>query len=232
MPDNTQKQGRGCFFYGCLGMVLIFIGVVVGVYFGTRKAVKMAVAAFTTNAPAAIPKLEMAPADREAVLRALEQEAQSAFRASNSATLALDEKELNALLAQAPQTTAYATQFYLKPAGTQLQAQVSLPLDQFQLWKDFTRKLGGKDLEGRYFNGVALLDPEITNGAIRLIVRDLIVNGKSLPGDFTGRLKNFDLAASARTNANSQEFLGRVQDVAVRDGQLIIKLAPPPATAP
>lgn len=229
MPDSTQKQGRGCFFYGCLSAVLIFIGVIAGVYFGTRKAVKMAVAAFTTNAPAAIPKLELSEADRQALLRSIEQQAEAAFRASNSATLALGEKEINALLAQAPQTAAFASQFYLKPSGTQLQAQVSLPLDQFQLWKEFARKLHAKDLEGRYFNGVAVLDPHVTNGTLALVVRDLLVNGKSLPGDFTSRLKNFDLTAQARNEANAQALLSRVRSVSIQDGKLVLEIAPAPA---
>lgn len=226
MPDSTQKQGRGCFFYGCLSVVLIFIGVLAGVYFGTRKAVKMAVAAFTTNAPAVIPKLDLSTADREALVRSIQQQANAALRAGGTASIALGEKELNALLAQSSQSAAYASQFYLRPTGTQLQAQVSLPLDQFELWKSFTRKLRAKDLEGRFFNGVALLETGVTNGALRLIVKDLLVNGKSLPGEFTGRLKNFDLTANARADANTQALLSRVQDVAVRDGKVVIQLTP------
>jgi hypothetical protein len=226
MPESTQKQGRGCLFYGCLTTVIVFIGVLGGIYFGTRQAVKYAVQAFTTNAPGPVPTLDLSPGDRESITRALEPRAEAALRGPDPAPLILNEKELNLLLAQSSDLSPFTNQFYLRPMGTQLQAHVSLPLDQFKLWKTFTRRLRAKDLEGRYFNGVAIVQPGITNGALTLTIQDLMVNGRSLPGDFTGRLKDFDLAAGVRENPQSQSILNRIQSAEVRDSLLHLRLAP------
>ena len=81
------------------------------------------------------------------------------------------------------------------------------------------------DLEDRYFNGVALLHPAVTNGTLSLTIKDLMVNGKSLPADFTGRLKDFNLADQAGTNSQAQAMLSRIESVEVRDGQLIVQPA-------
>ena len=225
MADHPPKQGRGCLFYGCLTTVLVFAGVILGIYFGTRSAVKYAVRTFTTNAPAGIPQLGLPPGEQERVARELEQRAVSAARQGQPLTLG--ERDLNVLLGQDSQLQPFQTQLYLRPEGTQLQAHVSLPLDQFPLWKQFLSRLHARDLEGRYFNGVALLQPAVTNGDLSLTVHDLLVNGQSLPGEFTSRLKDFNLARQAATNSQVRAILSRVQSVEIRDGQLVIQPAPP-----
>src|SRR5688500_6911451 len=121
MSENRPKQGRGCVFYGCLTAVFVFIGVIAGIYFGTRQAVKYAVSAFTTNAPAAVPGLNLSAAEQQAISRSVEQRASSAMRGSDPAPLRLAEKELNVLLAQSPDLRRYSNQFYVRPVGTQLQ---------------------------------------------------------------------------------------------------------------
>lgn len=223
--ERKQKEGRGCFFYGCLTTVLVFIAVIIGLYLGTRQAARYAVSMFTTNAPAPVPKLELSAAEQESIRRDIEVRAQSATRGTNG-TLRLNERELNVLLNQTPELRPYTNQFYLSPSGTQLLAHVSMPLDQFKLWSEFTRKLRSKDLQRRYFNGVAVVRPFVTNGNLSLVIDDLQVNGKSLPGDFTGRLKTFDLAAGMTNHPQAQAILGQINDVSVQDGQVILQLAP------
>ena len=228
MPENTPKQGRGCVFYGCLTAVLVFIGVILGIYFGTRAAVKFAVNAFTTNAPAAVPPIELTAAEQDAIAQSLEQRA-SLLSGANPAPLRISEKELNILLRQSPDLRPYGSQYYLRLDGTQLQAHVSMPLDQFGFWKDFTKRLLSKDLSGRYFNGTAVLHPEVTNGTVSVSIQDLLVNGRSLPGEFTGRLKNFNLTSSAAKDPPSSAVLSRIQKIEVRDSQLVIELSSAPA---
>jgi hypothetical protein len=226
---QNQKQGRGCLFYGCLTAVLVFIGVVAGIYFGTRQAVKYAVSRYTSNAPAPVPKLDLPPGEQEAMARAIEQRASEAMRNPNATPLTLGEKELNVLLRQNPDFSSLSNQFYLQPVGTQLQAHVSVPLDQFELWQSVSRRLLSKDLKGRYFNGVAVLQPGVSNGMLTLRIEDLTVNGKSLPADFTARMKHFNLTA----DATNQPILKRVEDVEVRDGAVKLRLRgdSKPATA-
>ena len=225
MPE-VQKRGRGCLFYGCLSFILIFLGVILGVYFGTRQAVKYAVQSFTTNSSGVVPQLTLSRAEELAITSNLQKRASLAMQPGNPEPLALGEKELNVLLRQSDFLRRYTNQIYLQPSGTQLQALVSIPLDQFQLWKDLTKRLFAKDLEGRYFNGLAILEPGITNGKLSLRIEDLIVNGKSLPADFTERLKAFDLTVGATNEVQLQSLAGQVQQVQVRDGQVLLHLNP------
>ena len=229
MADGEAKRGRGCVFYGCLTTALVFIGVILGIYFGTRQAVKYAVTTYTASGPAKVPALPISPAEQDRIFRSLEQRAAEIARSGSTNPVALGETELNVLISHSPDLRRFKDQIYLKPSGTQIQAHVSVPLDQFSLWKEFLQKLRARSLEGRYFNGIAVLSPSATNGALSLSISDVIVGGKSLPADFTSRLKTFDLAAQARKNPQTETLLKHVQNVEVRNDQLLITPAPPVA---
>src|SRR5204863_9480910 len=95
--------------------------------------------------------------------------------------LALDQTELNVLLTQVPALKPYVKQLYLTPEDNTLKAQVSLPLDQFPFWQTTSRRLLLPELRGRYLNGTASFDLSSSNGQMNVFLKDMTVNGKSLP---------------------------------------------------
>ncbi|HEV8541682.1 MAG TPA: hypothetical protein VGR78_04770, partial [Verrucomicrobiae bacterium] len=149
MAERAEQQPKGCFFYGFITVVLVFIGILVGVYFGTRKAVQYTIETYTTNAPASIPALQLSPAEQKRLADSLQTQATTALRGNNPGELVLTENDLNVLIAQSPDLAAYRQQIYLRPEGDQLRAYLSLPLDQFAPWKDFTSRFGSKKWAGR-----------------------------------------------------------------------------------
>jgi hypothetical protein len=225
MADKPQKQSRGCFFYGAITMTLVFIGVVAGIYFGSRKAILAAIATYTAPSPAPIPQLRISDIERDRIAREIALQAKQASEGKGPAELKLGEQELNVLLAQTPELRSYTNQIYLQPEGDKLKAHLSVPLDQFDHWKSLARKIGG-DLGNRYLNGTALLDLGITNGAVSLLLADLAVNGKSLPADFTKRVQSQNFAAAANTNPQAQAVLRQVHSITVQDGAVHVKFKP------
>ncbi|MGZ8899515.1 MAG: hypothetical protein ACXW3Z_05415 [Limisphaerales bacterium] len=224
MEDKPKPQGRGCFFYGTITFVLVLIGVMLGIYFGARKAALAAVAKYTATAPVAIPRLNLSPADEERIARDLAQTAQRAAAGQGPAEIALSEQEVNVLLGQSAEVRPYREQIYLQPEGDKLKAQMSVPLDQFDLWKSFRSKIGGSDLTNRFLNGTALLSLGVTNGALHLAITNLVVNGETLPEEFTKRLRDQNFADPANKNPNLQSALQRIQNIAVKDGRVIVEL--------
>ena len=222
MPEKVGKQGRGCLFYGVITGILVLIGVAVGIYFGARKAILTAVANYTSPSPAPIPQLRISDADKERIARQLAMQARQATQGQGPQELALGEQELNVLLTQSPDLRSYSHQIYLQPEGDKLKAHLSVPLDQFQHWKDLARKIGG-DLNNRYLNGTALLNLGVTNGALSLSLAGFEVNGKSLPEDFTTRVQSQNFAAAANTNPEVQAVLQRVEGIAVKDGKVYVQ---------
>jgi hypothetical protein len=224
MPEHKQRQGRGCFFYGCLTLILVFIGVMAGVYFGTRQAVKLAVQTYTSNSPVEVTASILSDSEQQAVVKTVEQQASAAVRTGGS--VILGEKELNALVATSPELAPYRKQIYLQPEGDRLKARLSIPLDQFELWKDISRRLLVRSLTNRYFNGTAVLNTGVTNGTLNVSIHDLIVSGKSLPGEFTGRLERQNLAAEATKDPETRQILEKIDHLEIRDGKIHVSFKP------
>ena len=78
------------------------------------------------------------------------------------------------------------------------------------------------DTGGRYLNGTAFLNLSVTNGVLDLKASDVLVNGKSLPGEFTGSLKSMNLADQANQNAEAKNILARIDHVETRDNKIVI----------
>ena len=56
-----------------------------------------------------------------------------------------------------------------------------------------------------------------------LSLADLVVNGKSLPEDFTRRVQSQNFAAAANTNAEVQAVLQHVDAIKVQDGKVHVE---------
>lgn len=222
--EKAQRQARGCFFYGTITFVLVLIGVMLGIYFGARKAALAAVARYTSTSPVAIPRLNLSPAEEDRIAHELAQTAQRAATGQGLAEVSLSEQEVNVLLGQSADIRPYREQIYLQPEGDKLKAQMSVPLDQFDLWKSFRSKIGGNDLTNRFLNGIALLSLSLTNGRIHMVVTNLVVNGESLPQEFIQRLKDQNFAEPANKNPDVQSALQRVNSIAVKNSHVVVDL--------
>ena len=216
------KKGRGCLFYGTITFILVVIGVMAGIYFGARKAILTAVSTYTAPSPAPIPQLILPPQEQNRIANELAREARRAIDGQGTNEVILSDEELNILLKESPDLAPYSKQIYLQPEGDKLKAQVSIPLAQFEHWKELGRKLRS-DLGNRYLNGTAFLDVSVTNGTLRLSLQDLVVNGQSLPADFTSRIEGQNWADAANKNPDMQAALQRIEDIYVQDGKVHVK---------
>ncbi len=223
MTEEKKSTGRGCVFYGFLTVGLVFLGVIAGIYFGTRKAVQYAIETYTTNAPAPIPLLQLPPAEQRTLANSLLQRFEASANKQGPADLVIGEDELNVLIAQSADLRAYNRHVYLQPQGQELKAFVSLPLDQFKTWQDFARKMGGAAYSGRYLNGLAYLNLVVTNNSVKVAPRKLVVSAKSLPDQFIAQFPWSTLTEPINTNQNFRSALERVDSVTVQDGKVHIK---------
>jgi hypothetical protein len=219
MAEKTQKQGRGCFFYGAITLVIVFIGVAAGTYFGIRKGFLTGIETYTSTSPTPIPRLQISPKDKERIARNVATQAKQV--SSGPGELVLDEQELNVFLTQLLELEAYREQIYVEPEGDKLKAHLSVPLAQFEIWKSVTKKLW-TDPGNRYLNGTAFLHLGVTNGAVALSLSDFEANGKKLPDEFTKLVSN-NFALAANKNIQVQETLQRVEGITVQGGKVHIR---------
>jgi len=223
IEEKQESHGKGCLFYGLVTAALVFIGVIAGIYFGTRKAVRYAIETYTTNAPTTIPTLEISAIQQRNIANDLLKQFEA--RANNQAPedLVLDEQQLNALISQPSEMRAYKGHVYLQPQGEELKAFVSLPLDQFKQWQEFAQKMGGTNYAGRYMNGLAYVNLVVTNSMLTVAPRKVVVSAKSLPDQFLKQFPWSALTQPINENADFRSALQRVDGVTVQDSKVHVK---------
>jgi hypothetical protein len=217
---NRQARGRGCLFYGLITMALIFMGVLAGVYFGTRKAVRYAIEAYTTNAPMSIPQVELPAAQQRSVVNALAQQFEAAANNRGPSEMVLGEQELNVLIAQSGDLKTFRNHVYLQPQGNELKAYISLPLDQFKPWQEFAQKMGGTNYAGRYLNGLAYASLVVTNGLLKIEPRKMVVSAKTLPEEFVEKFPWETITQPVNENTNLRSALERVESISVQESKV------------
>jgi len=221
--EKQQSRGRGCLLYGLVTAVLVFIGVIGGIYFGTRKAVRYAIETYTTNAPTTIPALQISPLQQRNLANDLLKQFEARANSQAPEDLVLDEQQLNALISQPSEMRPYKGHVYLEPQGEELKAFVSLPLDQFKQWQEFAQKMGGTNYAGRFLNGLAYVNLVVTNGTLMVAPRKVVVAAKSLPDQFLKQFPWSALTQPINDNANFRSALQRVEAVTVQDSKVHVK---------
>ena len=220
---QNPPRARGCLFYGFLTAVLVFIGVIAGIYFGTRKAVRYAIETYTTNAPTAIPAVQMPPAQQRAVANRLVQQFEEAANHRGPDELVLGEDELNVLIAQSSDLRLFHRRIYLQPHDNELKAYISMPLDQFKPWQDFATRMGGTNYAGRYLNGIAYAGIVLTNGVLQVEPRKMVISAKTLPDEFIAQFPWQTLTQPINDNTNLHAALQRVDSILIENGKLHVK---------
>ena len=223
IEEKQESHGKGCLFYGLVTAALVFIGVIVGIYFGTRKAVRYAIETYTTNAPTTIPTLEISAIQQRNIANDLLKQFEARANGQAPEDLVLDEQQLNALISQPSEMRAYKGHVYLQPQGEELKAFVSLPLDQFKQWQEFAQKMGGTNYAGRYMNGLAYVNLVVTNSMLTVAPRKVVVSAKSLPDQFLKQFPWSALTQPINENANFRSALQRVDGVTVQDSKVHVK---------
>jgi len=224
--DKQSSRARGCLFYGLVTVALVFGGVLAGIYFGTRKAVRYAIETYTTNAPAPVPTLQIPPDQQRAMANALLQQFEASINNRGPAELIVGEDELNVLISQTPELRVFKNHVYLQPQRDELKAFVSLPLDQFKQWQEFALKMGGTNYTGRYLNGLAYVNLVVTNGMLSLAPRKMIVSARSLPDEFLKQFPWSTLTQPINGNSNFRSALQKVDSVSVQDNKVHVKFRP------
>lgn len=210
MTGHLAKQRRGCLYYGCLAGSALLMVVLVAALLGLLYF-KKALNEFTDTRPAPLPPARVSPAQLDQLQRRIEAFEQTVRAHRPAAPLALSADDLNALIATDPNLEALKGKLYLTIETNQLKGQLCVPLS-------------GAGLElfpGRYLNGSATFGLALSNGALRLNARSVRVRGKALPGLFLKRIRKQNLAQRLNADPRVANALDRLQDLQVKDGQLL-----------
>ena len=210
------KQGRGCFFYGCIiALVLAFlmmVAIALSGYFGYRAYLAL-VQGNTSTAPMVLPKVEMPEEARKDLHTRIDAFKAALDKGEETEPLVLNADELNVLLSEASQTKG---RVYVIVDGSNLTGEVSVPLDE----------VGLPGLKGRYFNGKATFHASFRDGVFILTAQSAEVNGRPLPDQFMASLRTKNLAEDIARDPKNAALLGKLDSIQVKDGKVTIRAKP------
>ncbi|MBM3879602.1 MAG: hypothetical protein FJ387_07750 [Verrucomicrobia bacterium] len=212
MTDAQIRKGRGCFFYGCLAVVVLVLVGLLTTYFGFRYAVGKFADAYTETAPVALPKVELSAAEALELQQRVKAFKTAVDNGTAAEPLVLNERELNGLIATSPDLAEIKDRVYLSLEGDQVTGQVSIPLDKFPLAR----------LRGRYLNGSATFAASLENGVLIVTLQSLDVKGQAVPEAFLMQMRKENLAKDAYRNPEAAAWIRKLDRLAIQDGRVTI----------
>jgi len=228
-PPTPPRKKRGCFFYGCLTLVILTILIGVAGFFAVRYALNKFTALieqYTDPAPAALPEAALSAGDYEQLQGRLAEFQEALDGRKDAPPLTLTANELNALIANHASMKEWKDRLRVTIDGDQIKGQVSLPLDRIASMPFLSR------LKGRYLNGSTVLKASLENGLLDVHMMSLEVKGMKPPEEVMTQLRGENLAKDIRNRPEVSANLRKLDSLEIQDGLVTLKAkapSPPPA---
>jgi len=179
------------------------------------RFVRNQIADYTDAAPLKLPKVEMGETEFSQLKERVKSFGDAMEKAQPTEPLVLNERDLNALIANNPDAKELADKFYVSLDGDQVKGRVSFPLPNLG-W------LG----KGRYLNGEAAFNVSLENGVLIVTAREVRVKGRTLPDSIMDRIRQENLAKEVYKDPKNAEAIRKFDSLQVLDGRVIIKARP------
>lgn len=214
---SGKPASKGCWFYGCITLVVLLVLGAVGAFFAVRyvaRTVTAMVQQYSQPEPLKLPEIALSPEEK----RDLKQRAEVFTTAMNSSKsdaheLSLSGDELTQLLADSDPSGLLAKAVRLRIEGSDLRGTISFPLE----------KLGLAQMGGRYLNGEGVFDISLQQGNLKVSLKELQIQGKPLPASALAPLRSANLADQFNADPKLRAKLDGFDSIQVKDGRLLVR---------
>jgi hypothetical protein len=198
-PEGSKPKGkRGCFFWGCLGVV------VAGLALGGLAVLSIySLYNLTEPEPRPVPVKEVAPGEYEEIAARLESFVAPAPPAEERLELTAD--DLNALIAASPDLEELAGRLFIRLQEDRMLLDVSwsVPLE-------------------RWINATCEARVSLEEGRLKIdVLKAETAAGKELPANLVEGLLHQVL--SEATRGKRERLLGPVREIEIAGGRLVLK---------
>ena len=207
-PTPPPKK-RGCFFYGCLTLVVLALIAGVAGFFIVRWAAGLP-ERFTDSAAVPIQVVQLSPARLDELKQRLDAFGQAIEKPQTAQELILTAEELNGLIAENKDLKG---KLFVQIEGDRIKGQVSVPI-QGTGWKKF---------DGRHLNGVAAFKVSLENGRLDVSLDSMEVKGSPVPSVFMNPLRSKNLAQDAQKDAKTTQMIEKFESIKIKDGKVILR---------
>jgi len=209
-PGEPEKKGRGCFFYGCITLIilsvlaLIAVGIIV---YSAYSYLNRVAEQYTSTAPIELPTVNYT-AEQHKELDDRWAAFQKALDDGEPAEIVLTGDDINALIAENPEVKG---KVYITIKDDEASGQVSIPIDFIPIF--------GK---GRFLNGKAGFDAKLEYGELDVRLKSLEVNGKTMPPDVANQFKQQNLFENVNDPKMRAE-IRKFESMQIKGDKVILK---------
>ena len=220
-PPPQPAKRHGCFFYGCITVLILMVLLGVGGFFLVRYTLHRVIALaeqYTETQPMTLPQVQMSTSDYDQLDKRVTEFNDRMKAGKPVPPLILSGDEINALIGKDPAWRNLKGKLYVTIEGDRIKGQISVPLDEFA-----TRVPGLSRLKGRYLNGEAALKVSLENGPLNVTLQSLEIKGQSPPLPIMTQLQSVNFAQNASQDPRTADVIGKLESITVGDGKLTIK---------
>jgi len=212
-----SKKSKGCFFYGCLSLIILSAVGGIAAYFAVQSVVGNLVDEYSESQAMMMPRVEASEEETKELGLRFGKFIESVETSGDIKEIRLTSREVNILLqSDTDLGDALNGKLYVELEGDQIKGQVSFPLETV-------------GFDGRYLNGKGVFKlslKEISAGETELLatIEKLSINGTPVPDEVLTQLKDQNLAEQLQAQTDFMEITDNLESLVVEDGILIIKV--------
>ena len=221
-PASQPAKRRGCFFYGCITVLVLMVLVGIAGFFLIRYGLNKFTAfveQYTDTKPMLLETVQISSADYQQLDKRVTAFADAVDARKATPPLVLTGDEINALIANNPAWKGLKGKVYVTIEGDQIKGKVSIPMDELAQAPGLSR------LKGRYLNGSAGFKVSLANGVLVVTIQSLEAKGQSPSAPIMAQLQAMNFAQNATQDPKTQEMIGRLESIEVKDGKITIKVS-------
>jgi hypothetical protein len=225
LPQPQQPRSSWPKYVGIGCLILLAVLIVGGVlaYYGIRSAITGIVAQYSADRPLSVPTVTLS----EQQIRSIEERVRAFSDAMDQGTAAqpleLTETEINGIIQRAMarrKPNAEGPRAFVRIVGKRLEGDISVPLANL-----------GSGLEGRYFNGKALISVGVVGDRLVANLEDLKVGDSYVPDELRERLSRENILKDAYDDPEARRLLTRLESVEIGDGKIVLRPKAPAGAA-
>lgn len=216
------KKGRGCFFYGCITLVVVgvlAVGMIAaGFYFGLSYLRDT----YTSAKPIAVAPVTLTSSEGGPAVKRVEDFRKALASGQPLAPLELTGDELDYVVRNARPDIRDSMHLFI--TNDQIHAELSYPLEAIT-----------PRLAGRYLNGTAQAVLRVQNGGVAVDLKAIELNGQPAPKQFLDNLKTQGMEWKPQPKDVGADIVKNLEAIEIKDGKIILKpknSTPAPAPGP
>lgn len=207
--QKPEKKGRGCFFYGCITLIVVtvlVVGVTVGgAYYGVKKIVQQ----YTDDKPMPIPVVEAPAAELAQLQSKIEAFETASKNGLPTPALVLTDHDINALIGSDERFKEIRGKTSITIKDGKISGMISIPLEE----------LGFK---GRFINGSATFALSKSRSGPELYIEEMTVAGQAPPEQFMHELRKQNLLETVRREPENRELVEHLERIDVGANSITI----------